>query len=68
MGTHQWEKFITTSELEQLLKDNGLNVIFQRDTWYNPLLKRLSWCTRSDVGYAMVASKPLLIGSDGVSD
>lgn len=58
VGTHEWEKFITPSELEQLLVKNELMVIFQRDNWYNPLSRRWSWCSRSDVGYAMVAKKP----------
>ena len=64
MGTHQWDKFITPSQLEELLKGNGLRVIFLRDTWYNPLLGRWSWCSRSDVGYAMVASKPLQVDNN----
>lgn len=61
VGTHEWEKFITPSELEQLLAKNGMTVIFQRDNFYNPLLGRWSWCSRSDVGYAMVAKKPLKV-------
>ncbi|XP_065885330.1 ubiquinone biosynthesis O-methyltransferase-like isoform X3 [Dysidea avara] len=69
VGTHQWEKFITPSELEKLLKGNGFSVIFQRDTWYNPLLGRWSWCSCSGVGYAMVASKPPLVdGDDNISE
>ena len=58
MGTHDWEKFITPSELERLLAKNGLTVIFRRDNFYNPLTGRWGWCSRSDVGYAMVATKP----------
>ena len=58
VGTHEWEKFIKPSELEQLLANNGLMVVFQRDNFYNPLSMRWSWCSRSDVGYAMVATKP----------
>ena len=58
VGTHNWEKFITPSELEQLLAKNGLTVIFQRDNFYNPLTRRWSWCSCSNMGYAMVATKP----------
>lgn len=61
VGTHEWEKFITPPELEQLLAKNRLTVIFQRDNFYNPLLGRWSWCSRSDIGYAMVAKKPLKV-------
>ena len=58
VGTHNWQKFITPSELEEQLVKNGLTVIFQRDNFYNPLTGNWSWCSRSDVGYAMVATKP----------
>lgn len=58
VGTHDWEKFITPSELERLLNNNGLTVIFHRDNFYNPLTGGWSWCSRLGVGYAMVATKP----------
>ena len=58
VGTHDWKKFIVPSELERLLTNNGLTVIFHRDNFYNPLIGGWSWCSHSGVGYAMVATKP----------
>lgn len=37
-GTHEWKKFITPDELQNLLEDAGLNVVDKKGFVFNPVL------------------------------
>jgi 2-polyprenyl-6-hydroxyphenyl methylase/3-demethylubiquinone-9 3-methyltransferase len=54
-GTHKWSKFVTPSELTELLADNGLTVKSQSGVRINPLNKRFSLANNVHVNYMVSA-------------
>ena len=57
-GTHRWDRFIKTSELEDHVRNCGLRVWDTRGLVYNPLRDSWSLSTDTDVNYMMSAAKP----------
>jgi 2-polyprenyl-6-hydroxyphenyl methylase/3-demethylubiquinone-9 3-methyltransferase len=58
IGTHQWDKFVTPTELEAALTDAGLRVIAEDGVTYNPFTDRWRLSDDTDVNYMMVAVNP----------
>jgi 2-polyprenyl-6-hydroxyphenyl methylase/3-demethylubiquinone-9 3-methyltransferase len=58
VGTHQWDKFVTPSELETALEESGLLVTAESGVVYNPFGDRWHLSDDTDVNYMMVAEKP----------
>jgi 2-polyprenyl-6-hydroxyphenyl methylase/3-demethylubiquinone-9 3-methyltransferase len=56
-GTHQWDKFVTPSELELAFESAGLDVIGERGVIYNLLADRWQLSSDMDVNYMLVASR-----------
>ena len=56
-GTHQWDKFITPSELEIALKRTGLRVFDETGVVYNVLADRFELSADMAANYMMVAGK-----------
>ncbi|XP_034031323.1 ubiquinone biosynthesis O-methyltransferase, mitochondrial [Thalassophryne amazonica] len=54
-GMHEWEKFITPTELERLLESNGFSVQSVQGMLYNPLSGSWSWTSSTAVNYALHA-------------
>jgi 2-polyprenyl-6-hydroxyphenyl methylase/3-demethylubiquinone-9 3-methyltransferase len=56
-GTHQWDKFVTPSELETAMGNGGLVVIAQTGVIYNLLADRWQLGSDMDVNYMLVAER-----------
>ena len=58
IGTHEWEKFITPRELEDMTRKSGLNMVRMTGVSFNPLLNK--WQRSGDLGvnYMGVAQRP----------
>jgi len=56
-GTHQWDKFVTPTELEDAFEDAGLQVIGERGVVYNLLADRWQLSSDLDVNYMLVAAR-----------
>jgi 2-polyprenyl-6-hydroxyphenyl methylase / 3-demethylubiquinone-9 3-methyltransferase len=57
-GTHQWDKFVTPSELEAVLERNGLRATDERGVVYNILLDSWQLSDDMDVNYMIAAERP----------
>jgi 2-polyprenyl-6-hydroxyphenyl methylase/3-demethylubiquinone-9 3-methyltransferase len=57
-GTHQWEKFVTPSELEGAMAAGGAEVFDVAGVVYNPLRDKWSQSRDTDVNYMCVGLKP----------
>jgi 2-polyprenyl-6-hydroxyphenyl methylase/3-demethylubiquinone-9 3-methyltransferase len=57
-GTHQWDKFVTPTELEIAFETNGLRVTGERGVIYNLLADRWQLSSDMDVNYILSAEKP----------
>jgi len=57
-GTHNYESFITPSELGTAVRDAGLEVNSMRGMSYNPLTQVYSLGTDTSVNYLMATRKP----------
>jgi 2-polyprenyl-6-hydroxyphenyl methylase / 3-demethylubiquinone-9 3-methyltransferase len=57
-GTHQWDKFVTPTELEIAFEKNGLRVSGERGVIYNLLADRWQLSSDMDVNYMLAAEKP----------
>ncbi len=57
-GTHQWDKFVTPTELEIAFEKNGLRVTGERGVIYNLLADRWQLSSDMDVNYMLAAEKP----------
>jgi 2-polyprenyl-6-hydroxyphenyl methylase / 3-demethylubiquinone-9 3-methyltransferase len=57
-GTHQWDKFVTPTELEIAFENGGLRVIGERGVIYNPFADRWQLSSDTDVNYMLLAEKP----------
>tara|TARA_X000000950_G_C13567363_1_gene518066 strand:- start:173 stop:682 length:510 start_codon:yes stop_codon:yes gene_type:complete len=57
-GTHDWEKFITPRELEDMTRASGLDMVRFSGVSFNPLLNK--WQRNGDLGvnYMGIARKP----------
>ena len=57
-GTHEWEKFITPRELEDMTRKSGLNMVRMTGVSFHPLLNK--WQRSGDLGvnYMGVAQRP----------
>ena len=56
-GTHQWDKFVTPTELETAFERAGLQVIGERGVIYNPFADRWQLSSDMDVNYMLVAER-----------
>lgn len=56
-GTHDWQKFITPSELARMCRQAGLDVAGSKGMTYNLLTRRYSLCDSTEVNY-MLACRP----------
>jgi 2-polyprenyl-6-hydroxyphenyl methylase/3-demethylubiquinone-9 3-methyltransferase len=56
-GTHQWDKFVTPTELEIALEKSGLSVTEQTGVIYNLLADRWQLSSDMDVNYMVAAEK-----------
>lgn len=56
-GTHQWDKFVTPSELESLLNQNGTDVFWRSGIRFNPFARRFSLQRSMAVSYLLGARK-----------
>ncbi|MCV0394062.1 MAG: bifunctional 2-polyprenyl-6-hydroxyphenol methylase/3-demethylubiquinol 3-O-methyltransferase UbiG [Rhizobiaceae bacterium] len=57
-GTHQFNKLVRPSELEQALDAGGMRVVDRTGVIYNPLSDRWLRSRDMDVNYMMLAEKP----------
>ncbi|MGH6725827.1 MAG: bifunctional 2-polyprenyl-6-hydroxyphenol methylase/3-demethylubiquinol 3-O-methyltransferase UbiG [Pseudolabrys sp.] len=62
-GTHQWDNFVTPSELELAFKQGGLRVVGERGVIYNLLADRWQLSSDMDVNYMLVAERPKTEGN-----
>ncbi len=58
-GTHDYDKFITPSELSQFIRTAGLDVKGFKGMGYNPLTKIYSLNDDTSVNYLVATSRPL---------
>lgn len=58
-GTHDYEKFITPSELSQYIRSAGLDVAGFKGMGYNPFTKFYSLNNDTSVNYLVAATRPL---------
>lgn len=58
VGTHQWDRFITPSELDLHVQAAGLNPLTVEGIVFNPLADRWSTGRDTDVNYIGAAAKP----------
>jgi 2-polyprenyl-6-hydroxyphenyl methylase/3-demethylubiquinone-9 3-methyltransferase len=56
-GTHQWDKFVTPSELEIAIEKAGFRITDETGVIYNMLADRWQLSTDMDVNYMVVAKK-----------
>jgi len=56
-GTHRWHKFVTPSELEISIEQNGLRVVGETGVIYNLFGDRWQLSADMDVNYMVVAEK-----------
>jgi 2-polyprenyl-6-hydroxyphenyl methylase / 3-demethylubiquinone-9 3-methyltransferase len=56
-GTHQWDKFVTPTELESAVEATALRVIGERGVIYNPFADRWQLSSDMDVNYMLVAAR-----------
>jgi 2-polyprenyl-6-hydroxyphenyl methylase/3-demethylubiquinone-9 3-methyltransferase len=56
-GTHQWDKFVTPTELEGAIENAGLAVTGERGVIYNPFADRWQLSSDMDVNYMLVAER-----------
>jgi 2-polyprenyl-6-hydroxyphenyl methylase/3-demethylubiquinone-9 3-methyltransferase len=56
-GTHQWDKFVTPTELETAFESAGLQVIGERGVIYNLFADRWQLSSDMDVNYMLVAER-----------
>ena len=57
-GTHQWDKFVTPTELERAMEEGGLQVTGARGVVYNLLADRWQLSSDMDVNFMLVAERP----------
>ena len=63
-GTHQWDKFVTPTELETAFEGGGLRVTGERGVIYNPFADCWQLSSDMDVNYMLVAERPNREGSN----
>jgi 2-polyprenyl-6-hydroxyphenyl methylase / 3-demethylubiquinone-9 3-methyltransferase len=56
-GTHEWEKFITPSELKSWLTDSGANVKAESGVTFHPIANEWRRAKDMDVNYMLVAQR-----------
>src|SRR5476649_898803 len=56
-GTHQWDKFVTTNELELAFERAGLQVTGERGVIYNPFADRWQLSSDMDVNYMLAGER-----------
>jgi len=54
-GTHQWEKFVTPSELMRAIERDGLIIDYQAGVVLNPLTNQWKLSRDMDVNYMLTA-------------
>ncbi|XP_053687959.1 ubiquinone biosynthesis O-methyltransferase, mitochondrial [Sabethes cyaneus] len=56
-NTHDWEKFISPLELKRILNTFNCSTVLEHGMAYEFWRNHWSWCSRTDVNYAMQAVK-----------
>ncbi|GBM50691.1 Ubiquinone biosynthesis O-methyltransferase, mitochondrial [Araneus ventricosus] len=56
-GTHDWNKFIKSSELSEMLEGSNCRIVSVEGMLYNPLTRTWSWCSNTSTFYALHAVK-----------
>ncbi|XP_055530882.1 ubiquinone biosynthesis O-methyltransferase, mitochondrial [Wyeomyia smithii] len=56
-NTHDWEKFISPLELKRILSTFNCTTILEHGMFYEFWRNQWSWCSRTDVNYALQAVK-----------
>jgi 2-polyprenyl-6-hydroxyphenyl methylase/3-demethylubiquinone-9 3-methyltransferase len=56
-GTHQWEKFITPTELKTWLADSSISIKGETGVTYHPLANEWRRSRDMDVNYMLVGQK-----------
>ena len=57
VGTHDWEKFVTPTELKSALLSHQLHPLTTRGMNYNPFTRTWSYTLDTSVNYCMYAVK-----------
>ncbi len=57
-GTHDWSRFLTPEELEEMLSELGLTALSRRGVTYNPLSGEWKLGDDCSVNYFITASRP----------
>ena len=56
-GTHDWNKFISPTEIQRLLETCGCKTYLIHGMFYNPLKNEWSWAASTAINYALHAVK-----------
>ena len=56
-GTHDWNKFVTPEELQEMLKDAGCETRLVHGMFYWPGFNKWTWVEQTSVNYAIHAVK-----------
>ena len=56
-GTHDWNKFLKPSQVEEHIRNNGMGLQKLQGVSYNPLLDKWSLSSDVDVNYMMLSGK-----------
>lgn len=65
-GTHEWQKFITPTELDTILSEVGCQSRLVHGMLYLPVLNKWSWVSDNSVNYAFHAVKLPISDSEDV--
>ncbi|ODM94014.1 Ubiquinone biosynthesis O-methyltransferase, mitochondrial [Orchesella cincta] len=57
VGTHEWKKFLTPSEIEDVISKNGMRTVEVKGITYNPVTNFWDWTRITGIQYAMHAVK-----------
>jgi ubiquinone biosynthesis O-methyltransferase len=56
-GTHEWEKFITVDEMNDMLNGNGFTMKDVQGVYYNILTENMGLISNTSINYILVAKK-----------
>lgn len=56
-GTHEWEKFITVEDMEQLLGENEFTMMDVQGVYYNVLTENMGFISNTSLNYILVSKK-----------
>jgi ubiquinone biosynthesis O-methyltransferase len=56
-GTHEWEKFITIDDMNDMLNSNGFTLKDVEGVYYNPVTENMGFTSNTSINYILVAKK-----------